>query len=160
MKKYKDLETGKVYKIGDALVRENVDYSTPGIQMSHRTTVLLTEFSVNQLIQKGWLEVIEEKDSKTYMQYLQELQDIPDKEAVEMCPWMVVPVLMKLIKKDFNSPIGTEGWALSNVTLDFIPIKIRDVVNPELVTLFSKEDADKIRILIKPLLDGFKKQGK
>lgn len=160
MKRYKDLKTGEIYKVGDTLVRKHEDFSIPGVQAYYETTVFLSEFAANKLVEEGWLEVVEEKTTKTYLQYLQELQALPEKEAVEMCPWMIVPVLMKLLKKDFNSPVGTEGWALSNITLDFIPIKTKDIVNPDLVTVFSKEDVDKIRTLIKPLLNGFKEQRK
>lgn len=158
MKKYRDLQTGEIYKVGDTLVRKHEDFSIPGVQAHYETTVFLSEFAANKLVEEGWLEVVKEKTTKTYLNYLTELQNISDKDAVELAPWMIVPVLMKLIKKDFNTPIRNEGWALSNITLDFIPIQVKDVKNPELVTLFAKEDVDKIRTIIKPMIDVFLKK--
>ena len=158
MKKYKDLKTGEIYKLGDTLVRTETDFSCPGMPILSETTILLTEFSVNKLIDRKWIDVIEDNKGKTFNEYLLLIEEMSETEIMKICPWMVVPIIMKLIKQDFHTPIkDSEGWVFSNLTLDFVPINISKIKNPNLVTVFAKEDVNNVREIIKPLIDEINK---
>jgi hypothetical protein len=158
MKKYKDLKTDKIYKLGDTLVRVETNSDYPGMPIVSKTSILLTETAVKKLIDIGWIEVIKEKKTKTYTDYYREIVNIPANKIINMNPWMPALAIIKLIKQDFNTPIkDSEGWVFSNITLDFVPININKIKNPNLVTVFAKEDVDNVREIIKPLIDVLSK---